>query len=596
LQKTYLKDPHSFSVPDQAVIKHLSLDVFVDFENNLINGHCLYKVVLKDADKIIFDIHGLSIKKISTQTEKLSFDLGEKIQHKGRPLIIKLAEKVTDPDFVLKIDFQTDRDAQALQWLSGEQTESGKPFLFTQSQAILARSWIPIQDSPQIRFTYAAKIRVPMGMLALMSAKNPTEKSPDGVYCFSMDKPIPAYLLSLAVGDIAYQSISERTGIYAEPQVIEKAIIEFSDADKMLCVAENLFGAYQWGHYDILVMPPSFPFGGMENPMLTFATPTIIAGDRSLVGLVAHELAHSWSGNLVTNATWEHFWLNEGFTVYFENRIMETLYGKDFSDLMKVLSYQDLITELEEKAYGEGTSLKLNLEDQNPDEAVSAIAYEKGFLFLQELEHLLGRELWDNFIKNYFLDFAFQSIDTGTFEKYLINYLNKHALKWRSKIDLDTWLYSEGLPDLDSLSIAPIVKKRWAKNPLPHNFTVGAIESYKNCSYQEKVIFLQSLQNTELSENDLILMDQVLELSSEPNMEIKFSWLLLTLKNDYKPIYPIVEKFLSSVGRRKFVLPIYKALLNGSNETKELGYKYFSQFKNQYHAVTKNAVSELIEV
>ena len=235
--------------------------------------------------------------------------------------------------------------ARALQWLSPEQTaDKTKPFLFTQGQAILTRTWIPVQDSPGIRFTYNAKVKVPNDLMALMSAENPQARSSDGVYSFKMDKPIPAYLIALAVGDIAYQSIDERCGVYAEQSMINKAAWEFADMGRMVTAAEELYGPYRWGRYDVIVLPPSFPFGGMENPMLTFATPTIIAGDRSLTALIAHELAHSWSGNLVTNANWNDFWLNEGFTVYFEHRISEKLYGADYSAMTGVLGHQDLMS------------------------------------------------------------------------------------------------------------------------------------------------------------------------------------------------------------------------------------------------------------
>lgn len=379
-----VKDPHSYSQPDEAIVTHLDLDIAVDFDKKVISGTATWKFDAQaGAQRLILDAVGLDIRAVKDAAtgEALAFKLGEDKPWLGQPLEITLGKNTK----AVAIEYATTDRAEGLQWLSPQQTAGKKnPFLFSQSQAILARTWIPCQDSPGIRFTYTAKVKVPPHLMALMSATNPQQKSADGVYSFRMDQRIPAYLMAIAVGDVEYKGISSRTGVYAEPSMLEKTAWEFADMEKMVDAAEKLYGAYRWEQYDVIVLPPSFPFGGMENPRLTFATPTVIAGDRSLTSLVAHELAHSWSGNLVTNANWNDFWLNEGFTVYFEKRIMESLYGKDYIDMMSVLSLQELRAEIDEKMKENpnDTHLKLSLDTRNPDDGMSTIAYDLSLIHI----------------------------------------------------------------------------------------------------------------------------------------------------------------------------------------------------------------------
>ena len=400
-------DKHSYSNIESVRTKHLHLDLLVDFESSKLVGSVEHELeYLDDANEVIFDIYGLSIEKIEVDgLETTDFKIGELDELLGQPLTVQLPKKSKK----VKIYYSTGSDANALQWLNPQQT-AGKvnPYLFTQGQAILTRTWIPCQDSPKNRITYSARIKTPENLMAVMSADNPKEINPEGVYNFKMDQKIPTYLIAMAVGDIRFKAIGEHTGVYAEVEMLDKSVDEFADVDKMIAAAVELYGPYKWGRYDILVLPPSFPFGGMENPKLTFATPTIIAGDKSLVSLIAHELAHSWSGNLVTNATWDDFWLNEGFTVYFENRIMEKVYGKDYADMLMSISYQELTHENEEILHGkhpDDTKLKLDLNGRNPDDGMTCIAYDKGALFLRTLESKVGRDKFDVFVSNYFKDY-----------------------------------------------------------------------------------------------------------------------------------------------------------------------------------------------
>ncbi len=426
---TMKRDPHSFSNPDEARVTHLDWKATVDFQTKTIHATATWTIDRSDgAEEIIFDSHDLEIEKVTLDDDNgPSFKMEETDPILGQALPIALGRNTK----TVSITYKTSPQGEALQWLSPQQAGSGSPFLFTQSQAILARSWVPCQDSPSIRFTYNAEVTVPRQLLALMSAENPTEKNGDGVYAFKMKQPIPSYLLALAVGDISFKAISDRSGVYAEPSLVDTAAWEFTDMEKMIAGAEELYGDYRWEQYDVIVLPPSFPFGGMENPRLTFATPTILAGDRSLTSLIAHELAHSWSGNLVTNATWNDFWLNEGFTVYFEHRIMEKLYGKDYSEMLAMLSLQELrktVAALKAGNNYKDTRLKLNLEGRNPDEGVTDIAYNKGYFFLRSIEEKHGRDKFDNFVKDYFNENAFRAMDTDGFIKYLKGYMKQNIV------------------------------------------------------------------------------------------------------------------------------------------------------------------------
>ncbi|MCH7548040.1 MAG: aminopeptidase, partial [Candidatus Krumholzibacteriota bacterium] len=406
----------SFTPPDGAVVTHIDLDLTVDFERQRLHGTASFDIDNEaGADKLYLDTWALLIDSVNlgdlgAQTD---WTLGDSLALLGRPLIIDIKPGTRR----VSVHYRTGEDARGLQWLRPEQTGDGKhPFLYTQSQAILARTWVPCQDHPAARITYRARIHTPPELIALMSARNPREKNPDGEYTFEMPQPIPTYLLALAVGDLAYGAVSDRCGVYASPAMLERALWEFNDMERMAQVAEELYGPYRWEQFDVLVLPPSFPYGGMENPRLTFATPILVAGDRSLVSTIAHELAHSWSGNLVTNATWNDFWLNEGFTTYFTQRIMEELYGREVSEMHAMLGRERLEQAIEEAGPDKlTTALYVPLGDSDPDEELGTAAYQKGYLFLRLLEESFGRERFDAFLAEYFDTFAFETMTTEAF-------------------------------------------------------------------------------------------------------------------------------------------------------------------------------------
>jgi leukotriene-A4 hydrolase len=586
-------DPHSYARPSEAVGTHLNLDFTVDFEAEQITGTAKWSInVLNSAASIVFDTRNLKIRKVTDQAgDSLDYTLSEPDPVLGSALEIPLKPGTE----TVSIAYATTTGAAALQWLKPSQTAGKKqPFLFTQSQAILARTWLPCQDGPGMRFTYAATAHVPANLMAVMSATNPTEKSADGVYHFEMTQPIPAYLMALAVGDLSFKPIGERTGVYAEQVDLERSANEFADMDKMLVAAEELYGAYRWDRYDLIVLPPSFPFGGMENPRLTFCTPTIIAGDRSLTSLVAHELAHSWSGNLVTNATWDDFWLNEGFTVYFERRIMEKLYGKSYSDMLSVLGYQDLLATL--KDLGEtnpDTQLKLALEGRDPDDGMTDIAYEKGNALLRTIEAAVGRERWDAFLKKYFSDHAFGTMTTEGFIEIINADLIQGDTALSGKIDLERWIYQPGIPadyaapKSDRFNAVDAQLEKWKSGTAP-----SQLEGTKEWSTHEWLRFLRGLPTMTIEQ--MTSLDKAFAFTSSGNCEILGEWFPHVIRNKYAAGYAALEQFLINVGRRKFVRPLFKAMVE-TEAGKMMAQKIYAKAKPNYHSVTAGSVDELLK-
>ena len=584
-------DVHSFAQPAKALITHLDLNLKVDFATKKLRGTASYSLNNNNSDKLYLDTRNLVIQRVMADGQEVRYRMHEEMPYLGSALEID----ITPSTKKVRVTYETRPDAPALQWLSPEQTAGkDKPFLFTQSQAILARSWVPVQDSPGIRFTYTAQVSVPADLLALMSAENPQQKNNTGVYNFSMKQPIPAYLLALAVGDLAFMPVGERTGVYAEPATLPLASSELADMEDMLTAAESLYGPYRWGRYDVLVLPPSFPFGGMENPRLTFATPTILAGDKSLVSLIAHELAHSWSGNLVTNATWNDFWLNEGFTVYFENRIMEEVYGKDVADMLALISLNDLEEEIQVMDFSEDTQLKLDLEGRDPDEGMNSIAYDKGFFFLKKIEEVVGRAKFDAFLKEYFQVHAFKTITTENFLAYLDNELLSNIPGAADRIEPDRWVYSPGLPD----NAPEVESARFTQaEQQAEQFAQGALSADRltttGWSYHQWVQFLGSLPAT-TDAAQLYQLDRQFDLTKTGNNEVLFEWLKLGINADYRSSQGRLEDFLMSVGRRKFILPLYQAMVAKGGETAARAVEIYQQARPNYHYVTSRSVDALM--
>ena len=599
-QRALPRDPHSFGVPDSARVTHVSLDLTPDFTAKRLRGTARLAIARTgNADSVVLDIRDLTIKSVrTTGGDTLGFSIGAAKEFLGTPLAIALPARDSaaqaQPDTVV-IEYETAPTAAAVQWLSPAQTAGKKlPFLFTQGQAILTRTWIPTQDSPGIRQTYDATIHAPAGMRAVMSAENvstanETDSAGLSVYRFSLKHPVPPYLFALAVGDIAFRAIGTNTGVYAEPSVVEKAATEFSEVDAMVAAAEKLYGPYRWGRYDILVLPPSFPFGGMENPMLTFATPTILAGDRSLVSLVAHELAHSWSGNLVTNATWDDFWINEGFTSYIEARIMEEVRGKDYADMLRVLGRQDLENEMADLDSAD-TRLHLNLAGRDPDEGMNDVAYEKGSALLQTIESVVGRQRLDQWLRGYFDRNAFKPMTS----EWLVADLEKNLLTpgEAARVDLDAWINRPGIPPnaivVKSGALAAVDSQvtRWNGGA-----AASSLQTAK-WSTQEWLHFLRALPDS-IPAARMAELDAQFRLSSSGNAEILSQWLLLAIKNRYEPAFPALARFLTSQGRRKFLTPLYTEMMKtpwGSTMARDI----YRRARPTYHSVATATIDKIV--
>lgn len=592
--KMKFHDSHSFSEPQNARITHLIWNANVDFDSKIISATASYDIDnISAGDKIILDTKDdLLVSKVTLGTgDETSFEMGTKDDFLGTPLIISIKPETKR----INIEYKTSPNASAVQWLNPQQTANKTdPFLFTQSQAILARSWVPVQDGPGIRFTYEATVKVDKGLIALMSAENPTTKSEDGIYTFKMTQPIPAYLLALCVGNLDYKRLGDHTGIYAESTMMEKSAYEFAEMEDMLVAAENLYGKYQWEIYDMVILPPSFPFGGMENPRLTFATPTIIAGDRSLTSLVAHELAHSWSGNLVTNATWDDFWLNEGFTVYFERRIMEALYGADYAEMLADLGYQDLQHTIEDymkNGQSKDTHLKLDLENRDPDDGMSDIAYEKGYFLLRLIEKNVGREKFDEFLKTYFTTNSFKVMTTEVFLEYLKD--NLLSQEFYEELKIEAWVYGPGLPDncpapeSDRFGKVEAQIKAWANGK-----SANELET-KNWSSHEWLHFVRNL-GFNLTIDQLSDVDAAFNFTESGNSEILAAWFQHTIRSNYTKADPVMKNFLINVGRRKFLTPTYRALKE-SNKL-EQAREIYVEARPNYHSVSTQTIDELLEL
>jgi len=583
-----IMDSHTLSNYKDLPIIHAHLDLEVDFVNKLLRGSVTHNLSEdRNTDLLVLDSKHLEVDSVKDERgNRLNFEIGNFDELLGSKFSIQLNTESKS----VTIFYKTTNKSEALDWLMPNQT-AGKnfPFMYTQGQSIFTRSWIPIQDTPGLRITYSANIKTPENMMAVMSAANPQEQHSENSYNFEMKQPIPPYLIALAVGNLEFKAIDFRTGVYAEPSMVDECANELVDMGKMVDVAEQLYGKYDWDRYDVIVLPPSFPFGGMENPRLTFATPTIIAGDRSLVSLIAHELAHSWSGNLVTNATWNDFWLNEGFTVYFERRIMEALYGRDYSEMLALLGFQDLQNQVD-NSIPSMQLLRLNMIGKHPDDAMTDIAYEKGYFFLRMLEENIGRDKMDVFLKKYFNDHKFQTIVTNEF----LSYLKENLLDDNFKgLNVEQWVFDSGIPE----NCPKVNSLRFKKvESSVATFLDGGAQELKiiseKWSTHEWLHFLKHLPES-LNENQMADLDKAFDLSNSGNSEILAVWFLQSIKNDYRPAFENLEKFLVKIGRRKFLQPLYLEL-SKNKEHKIWAKKVYQKARNNYHYVSFNTIDNIL--
>ena len=594
------RDYHSYADPAAFRVKHLDLDVEASFADQRLSGVADLTVsrVAAGATQLTLDTRDLGIRQVWWRKDTatlipLRHSLGARDPMLGSPLHIEVPAEAGQPDFTVRISYQTHPQASGLQWVAATHTaDKTHPFLFTQSQAIHARSWIPLQDSPQVRMTYTATIHVPAGMRAVMSAQPLNDTASDGVYRFEMPQAIPSYLIALGVGKLEFRATGPRTGVYAESSIIDAAAKEFSETEQMIQVSEKLFGPYRWGRYDLLILPPSFPFGGMENPRLSFITPTVIAGDRSLTALIAHELAHSWSGNLVTNATWRDLWLNEGFTVYLQGRIMRAVYGDAREAMEETLDLATLRGELATLPAHDQV-LAVDLRDRDPDEVFTQVPYIKGALFVSWLGSRFGVDAVDRFLHDYFDHFQFQSIDTEQFRAYLEANLLPQKPAAVTASELDQWITAPGLPKnavlprSDAFERVDQVRRDWLAGKLP----VSGLPA-KQWTTHEWVHFLDGMPK-EVPAAKLAELDAAFNVTATGNSEVAFSWLRIAIRNGYAPAWPRLDNYLTTIGRRKLIKPLYEDLMKtpaGAARARVI----YARARPNYHPIAVNTLDGIV--
>ena len=582
-------DPHSYFDDAQPRTKSWRLRLRADFERKVLRGEATMVLAAAAKGTLDLDTKGLSVERVVAEGgATVPFELGPEEPILGRRLRLELPAGTKS----VTLTYETSPAAVGLQWLSPAQTEGKRlPFLFSQCQAIHARSVLPCQDSAIARVSYEADVNVPEGLSAVMSA-GPAGDAPAEAgrraFKFSMPQPIPSYLFALAVGELEGRDLSHRCRVWAEPATIAAAAWEFADTESMIARAEALFGPYDWDRYDMLVLPPSFPYGGMENPRMTFLTPTLLAGDRSLVDVVAHELAHSWTGNLVSNATAEHFWLNEGFTVWAERRILKALRGEEAAALAWGIGQRELEEALERfRDKPELTRLRTHLTGVDPDDAFSVVPYEKGARFVVALERAAGEAEFDRFVRSYMKRFRFQSVTTEQF----CAFVESTFPGLLAEVDAPAWLDRPGLPEnaprfvsarLEELTA---LARSWKTGP-------GLDAAASKWRPDEVLIFLQQLPR-ELGPADCARLDAALKLTGRGNFEVLTAWLCLAAANGYEPAFEPARRMLTRVGRMKYVRPLYQAL-GKTAPGRAVAREVFGQAAPSYHALTRRAAESVM--
>lgn len=586
------RDPHSYADDAQPRTKSLALALDVDFDRRVLDGVATLHLDGPRGGPLDLDTRGLAIRSVTTLGgAPLPFQLFDEEPILGRRLRVELPAGTA----ALRVAYETAPDASALQWLAPEQTAGKRhPFLFSQCQAIHARSLAPLQDTPSIRIRYEAAVTVPAALTAVMSAgpagTRPGPRAGTRTFLFEMPQPIAPYLLALAVGDLEGRDVSPRARVWAEPATVGAAAWEFEQIERFIVTAESLFGPYDWDRFDMLVLPPSFPYGGMENPRMTFLTPTLLAGDRSLVDVVAHELAHSWTGNLVTNANAEHFWLNEGFTVWAERRILEAQDGPEKAALSWAIGQKALEGALARfGADSPFTRLRMELTGVDPDDVFSPVPYEKGSRLVALLERTVGRSRWDAFMRDYMSAHRFGALTSEEFRAFLDAKLPGAS----DAVRIDDWLYQPSLPENAPAFRSPRLD---ALTALAAGFVSGARPSARDVASwppTELVVYLQNLPRA-LDGASCQSLDEAFGLTKRGNYEILVEWLTIAAGSDYEPAFARIREVLLTVGRMKYLRPLYTALGKHAR-TRALAREAFAAAAPTYHSLSRRVAQSILE-
>lgn len=584
-------DAHSYARPEEARVTHVALSLLVDLDRRVLRGTAALDVaVAPGARAVVLDTRRLAIEAVHDGEGRiLAFSLAPEDAVLGAALTIELGESTRR----VVVAYATSVDAEALQWLDPVQTAGGRhPFLFTQGHAIQTRSWIPLQDSPGIRVTYEARITVPSPLVALMSAERvDSDRDAPGVFAFSMREPIPPYLIALAVGDLAERALGPRTAVFAEPAMLERAAFELAEVERMIDAAEALVGPYRWGRFDVLVMPPSFPYGGMENPRLTFASPTLIVGDRSLTTVIVHELAHAWAGNLVTNATWRDFWINEGTTVYLELRIHEALWGAARAAMLRASGHRDLVEEVERMGPSSAdTRLRYDMTGRDPAEGVTVIPYLKGAAFFWTLEARVGRTAMDRWLRSWFDRHAFSSVTTDA----LLADLRSHLLVDApgEAPDLGRWLDEPGVPEEATPPRSALAQEvDEAARAVLAGVPPASIDHAAWTPHAHRH-FLGTILAARPSAMLVDALDASFRFSASRNAEVLVPWLRMELAVERPGVLDRVEAVLREVGRLKYLRPLYRDLLS-TERGAEMARRVYAEIAPRYHAVVRSALERL---
>ena len=575
-------DPTTYVDLSQGRIRHIDFHIQADFASRTLEIEATYRMQEPLHGSLYLDTFKIDMRDAFANNRKLEWEYDAGDEELGERLHLKGFDG--ESSFTLK--FCTSPEARALQWMNESQTAGGKhPFLYSQCQASNARSVFPCQDTPSVRFTYSAEVKVPEELTVVMAAEQVENQAGTGIFSFRMPQPIPSYLFAIGIANLTFRELGSRTGIYAEPEVIDAAAWEFAETETTMVEAEKLLGPYLWGRYDMLVLPPSFPFGGMENPRLTFLTPTAILGTRGQASLVTHELAHAWTGNLVTNATWADFWLNEGWTTYAETRITEILEGKDVTDLNAV--YDEMRTlEIMSRAGMDApeTCLKYRGEEKNPDSFTSILAYTKGCFFLKECEYAVGRERFDGFIQKYMKTFQFQSLTTEQF----LDFLNTELPEIFEKVDVETWVYKPGMPEAWHRPQSHLYDEVEQALADLNNGKLPTKDQVKDWHRYQILSFLQGLPRT-IPVEDCKMLEDVLELDKR-NDDYFFSYFYATcILSGYQQVMPRVEKFVERIGRMLYLMPIVRAMTE-ADWARSQARPLFERVRQQQHPVTAATV------